>query len=396
MTRLVPSFDADLSRWAMTAATVPGPAGVATVSLTPGVRLEVDALDGSLLRVTVDSDDSAGLALDDLDLGVLRRFGAAPGRLFGGDLAPIDLDAEACEIGGRLAVLSEAARQQSFLGLRTAWWDAEANALRRMLGVADIALESSEPGAASAAAEALLEPIEWGDDARSEWADTCVAPFETPRGVTRSVVAPSNAIALADHIGDLPLGALPLGGDGEVALDTSWLPPGLVDLSRGAVVRRDRADHLLQISTDLAPGMYAAEVQQLVAVIIDETSDVITALSSLQAGWVAGRAVATAELTVGGNRQLDDLYLLITAHPSRLPSARLRRARSATGLSRAAARADRLGDEAAARRLLDDGLTRWASVDREFDRGTLRFSGTRPFLGELVESGRRVGGVDLW
>lgn len=156
-------------------------------------------------------------------------------------------------------------------------------------------------------------------------------------------------------------------GTGRVAVDPSDLAGGLLLVADGAGVRRFPETDLLSVEVPLAPDAYAQALADMYAVVVDGEGVPVGMSPFLTDIDASGRAVGLSQVVVAGTRSLDELSLVLTSDPTRLPSPGLRSARAGAHLALAAASAHRLGDTGARDRLLGSSLRRWSSTGRAFD-----------------------------
>ncbi len=139
--------------------------------------------------------------------------------------------------------------------------------------------------------------------------------------------------ALDTHRASTPVraeGSGPVGAvnpDGPAAVDRSWIPTGLLDLS----TLRTRLHHttgVLEVTCGIDPRAYVPAVGAVTAVVIDEDEDLVIGLAAFRAGTTPDGPGAIAEVIVGRDIPVERLGLVVTSDPSTLPSKALRRLRA--------------------------------------------------------------------
>ena len=329
---------------------VPGPAGAASLDLGGDVTLTVDAAEPSLL-VGLTGPDERSITI--ADGGLLERL-------------------------GRLAVLEDAAREQSLWGQPSGWWDAEAVLLRAQApsalvlndgrpdrarrGAAAVLaadVEALEPSVAdrvravAAALAATLEVLDGADAARlramarsvrragAALTDDIVdAAFER-------LVAQAFTIALEPGVVETALVTRSAPGtaiERQVGVDPDRLSPGL---AAGGPLRLVVGPDNRTATARLAipPSVVAP---QLWLTVSRRTDGVLLALLAMQP--VDRGTMVEATITLRAPDDFDTVHLDVTVDPNLAPPSSARRAlRAATSRGRVAARAMRLGrdDEAA-------------------------------------------------
>ncbi len=340
MTELQQWFDRELWRWELSAGagagSGAGPAGVASVELAVGVTAHADGLDGRILRLDIDADDERGTLSVDAE-EVLRSLGLDPPR----DTTTIRLADGVAGLLARLAVLDAEHVRAEALGPASDAWVSEAAALRRELRL---------PGSPSGAAPLALDPV----------------VLDRARQVLEELPSATGRVAV----------------DGAVAVDPSWIAPGVLDLRRVHTVAAAGSMEVV-VSSLVRDGIYAAAVTGISAALIEESTGIVVGLAPFGYELLDDRPAATARIMVGAGRPADSVALWLTSDPARQPSPQLLTARRATEFARRAAQAGRLGLDDEAERLLAESSGEWARIGRTYPAAQPVRSA--PFAGEVED-----------
>ncbi|MFN8052767.1 MAG: hypothetical protein U0Q22_15070 [Acidimicrobiales bacterium] len=339
MIELTSEFDAELWRWSLRApAGTVGPAGTATACLGESAWVHVDESSGGIVEITLDAANGAGR----LDASTEEVF-LALDRRAAGPADGLRLADEVANQLARLAVLCETRAERALLGPVSGWWDAEARALFRTLGI-----EPPAGGPGDATAGLDLPAIELVGDLRSGgWIDRIEEVVTAGSvGRLREALPPVSAADLRELADPATarLGLLPESGSGRVAVDPSLVPVGRLDLRTGVMVNVDRPRSSLSVSVPVQRGVYAADVQGILVILLDEAEDVPVAVSplALSIGDRADAMEAGVDLIVGAQRDLTSLSLQLTSQTGALPSSGLRGRRRALTAARHDLTLDRL------------------------------------------------------
>lgn len=338
MTDLQQSFDPDVWRWEMTAGEAPGLAGSAALVLPDGVRLEVDGVDGRLLRIDVDAEDGRG-AVSDGAVDILRSLGLDRPR----DAATVPISADVVALVARLALLEAERGHAEAMGPMSSAWSIEAAALRHELAL---------PGA-------TLSPraqLPTGD------------ALDRARQAHQTIPAITGEVAV----------------DGLVAVDPSWITPGVLDLRRTRTTALPGSTEVI-VSTLVRDGIYPAAVSGVTAALIEKSSGIIIGIGTFEFDLLDRFPVAVSRILVGPRRSPDTVELWLTSDLRFLPSPRLRVARRATELGRRAVQAERLGLRDRADHLLEGSRQEWARIGRT--HSPVQLVASAPFAGEIDDLG---------
>lgn len=321
-------------QWESWARTFAGPAGIVRAPIGPGADVHVDALDGHLLGVLLTSE-----TFD------VRDTHDTFANVFAGDFrdgAVVRVDAGTAAQIARWAIgFHEAAhRERHWIDITA--WRPELDAIRAHLCGGAVAADAAPPA-----------PVTDDIRLRAEAAIVSGAP-------------------------------LPLGGvhaEGNVRIDPRYAPSSIADF-RVAHTARDTKTGALDVRVQLRQGTYAPEVARVVALLVDESVDVVVAA----APFAAERAEhAIARLPIAPDRSLADLALWIVAAGTPMPNRQERATVVAIEAARRAARAARFGLDDLAERLLDVSIRRWSTIGHHPTRREIPTGLRTPYVGELAE-----------
>lgn len=337
MTDLRGHFDDELRRWTLRSDVVPGAAGLASVELAEGASVHADLATGLVVEVTFDSENASG-RLDDPAghaLQMIDRRATTPANV------TVTADVEARI--GRLAVLCETLAEQAMLGPVSDWWAVEANAL---FGSLDLEPPAAGPG--DIGGLRMLDDMEMGDASAARWRRRIDAVAARAPGVTVNGTPTLTTAAQLQVIADpnsAALGSIPLAGGGRVAPDPSLVPPGRLDLRLGLQVMVEPGGSAMTVTAPVQSGVYAAAVQDLIVMLVDEPNDVPIAVAPFTLGSIPASSrgvVARADLIMGTQRDTRSVSMQLTSVGTAIPSQRLRHRRRELAAARFQVRNARL------------------------------------------------------